>query len=140
MSIGDTALGQTDAGKALLNGLDVYTVPASGDGHPLAVYGIDSQNPSQTAIENHNVRPILLLHGRTWLSVPVYHLLGGTNKKVEEAEVSWRHCAIMVFNPMQWTFVASVVLPLMLRGWLSPFAALPTSETASEMDRRKTRE
>lgn len=85
MTICDTALGKTDAGKALLNGLDVYTVPASGDGHPLAVYGIDSQNPIQTVVENHNVRPILLLHGRTWSSVPVYHLLGGTNKKGEES-------------------------------------------------------
>ena len=80
MTIGDTALGKTEAGKALLNGLDVYTVPASGDGHPLAVYGIDSQNPSQTVMDNHNLRPILLLHGRTWSSVPVYHLLGGINK------------------------------------------------------------
>jgi pimeloyl-ACP methyl ester carboxylesterase len=30
-----------------------------------------------------NVRPILLLHGRTWSSVPVYHLLGGNNADSE---------------------------------------------------------
>jgi len=77
MTIADTVLGNTVAGKALLDGLDVYTVPASGDEHPLAVYGISSESPVQSTHDENLVRPILLLHGRTWSSVPVYHLLGG---------------------------------------------------------------
>ena len=67
----ETALGSQ--GKYLLEGLDVYTVPASEDGHPLAVYGIGSQTPQQL-VNGKELRPILLLHGRTWSSVPVYHL------------------------------------------------------------------
>jgi pimeloyl-ACP methyl ester carboxylesterase len=67
----ETPLGQN--GRALLNGLDVYSVPSCDDGHPLAVYGINSTNPTQ----HSSLHPILLLHGRTWSSVPVYHLLGG---------------------------------------------------------------
>ncbi len=58
-------------GTHLLDGLDTYTVPAADDGHPLAVYGIQSSTLSSS------LKPILLLHGRTWSSVPVYHLLGG---------------------------------------------------------------
>jgi pimeloyl-ACP methyl ester carboxylesterase len=78
MTIADTALGNCAAGEALLDGLDVYTVPASGDNHPLTVYSIDSENPIQsTHNDDHGVRPILLLHGRTWSSIPVYHLMGG---------------------------------------------------------------
>jgi pimeloyl-ACP methyl ester carboxylesterase len=64
-------------GKHLLEGLDVYSVKASDDGHPLAVYGISSQSPQQPKASSRGereVRPILLLHGRTWSSVPVYHL------------------------------------------------------------------
>lgn len=81
MTIADTALGNTVAGKTLLDGLDVYTVPASGDNHPLAVYGIESEDPSKIRTDSHDVRPILLLHGRTWSSVPVYHLLGGPTQR-----------------------------------------------------------
>lgn len=59
-------------GKAQLKGLDVYEVPSAADGHSLAVYGIQSSSPSSLrSTERH---PILLLHGRTWSSVPVYHL------------------------------------------------------------------
>ncbi|GKY90955.1 hypothetical protein MPSEU_000068300 [Mayamaea pseudoterrestris] len=60
-------------GTHLLTGLDVYSVPASGDDHPLAVYGIQSQEPSQFQ-QDSTLHPILLLHGRTWSSVPVFHL------------------------------------------------------------------
>jgi pimeloyl-ACP methyl ester carboxylesterase len=70
MTIADTPLG-TDEGAKLLDGLDVYSVPAKGDEHPLTVYGIKSSEPSP----DDNI--LLLLHGRTWSSVPVYHLLGG---------------------------------------------------------------
>lgn len=72
LSFQSTALGRE--GAHLLDGLDVYSVLA--DGHPLAVYGIQSTNPVQYD-EDSSVRPILLLHGRTWSSVPVYHLFGG---------------------------------------------------------------
>jgi pimeloyl-ACP methyl ester carboxylesterase len=70
MTIADTPLG-TKQGSELLDGLDVYSVQASGDQHPLSVYGIESSDPK----EDHNV--LLMLHGRTWSSIPVYHLLGG---------------------------------------------------------------
>jgi len=75
-TIADTPLGQHEAGAALLDGLDVYTVPAVGDEHPLSVYGIDCGEDV-----NATKKPILLLHGRTWSSVPVYHLLGGNQSK-----------------------------------------------------------
>ena len=83
MTFADTVLGSTVDGKALLDGLDVYTVPACGDHHPLSVYGIKSEYPAQAIgrSDSHDVRPILLLHGRTWSSVPVYHLLGGPARK-----------------------------------------------------------
>lgn len=81
MTIADTELGSTVEGKALLDGLDIYSIKASGDDHPLTVYGINSENPIQSSHDKNMVRPILLLHGRTWSSVPVYHLLGGPKQK-----------------------------------------------------------
>jgi pimeloyl-ACP methyl ester carboxylesterase len=79
MTISDTPLG-TDEGAKLLDGLDVYTVPAVGDQHPLTVYGLHSSEPSP----DDNI--LLLLHGRTWSSVPVYHLLGGPANEKKEKE------------------------------------------------------
>jgi len=81
--IADTNLLSSEAGSDLLDGLDVYTVPASGDDHPLTVYGIDSETPKMLseADASSNLRPVLLLHGRTWSCVPVYHLLGGPKHK-----------------------------------------------------------
>jgi len=79
MTIADTPLG-TKKGSELLDGLDVYCVPASSDAHPLSVYGIDSANPKET----DNV--LLMLHGRTWSSVPVYHLLGGPKNAAKGLE------------------------------------------------------
>jgi len=70
MTIADTSLG-SEKGALLLDGLDIYTVPARDDGHPLTVYGIGNQEPKN---DDH---VLLMLHGRTWSSVPVYHLLGG---------------------------------------------------------------
>ena len=77
-----TALSKTPLGiesaSNLLNGLDIYTIYSKDEEkHPMSLYGIHSR-------ENHDDirrrRPILLLHGRTWSSVPVYHLLGGQNQ------------------------------------------------------------
>lgn len=87
-SILDTNLGGNgkfhtpETGASLLNGLDIYAVPALGDHHPLAVYGLETlkygDHDSSIPTEAEQGRqPILLLHGRTWSSVPVYHLLGG---------------------------------------------------------------
>jgi len=77
----DTPLSLPSAAH-LLNGLDVYEVTAD-DGHPLVVYGIESKSinaPLKDVTGESTIRrPILLLHGRTWSSVPVYHLLGSTN-------------------------------------------------------------
>ena len=79
--IDDTAL--RDAGyNNLLKGLDVHTVPSEMDDHPLAVYSIqqqqDKDDSSSSSSSNSNATrtPVLLLHGRTWSSVPVYHLIG----------------------------------------------------------------
>jgi pimeloyl-ACP methyl ester carboxylesterase len=86
--INDTAL--RDAGyNNLLKGLDVHTVPSEMDDHPLAVYSIQHQQQQQqqedkdgssssSSSSNSNATrtPVLLLHGRTWSSVPVYHLIG----------------------------------------------------------------
>eukprot|EP00548_Thalassiothrix_antarctica_P014097 CAMPEP_0194171920 /NCGR_PEP_ID=MMETSP0154-20130528/6486_1 /TAXON_ID=1049557 /ORGANISM="Thalassiothrix antarctica, Strain L6-D1" /LENGTH=94 /DNA_ID=CAMNT_0038884441 /DNA_START=56 /DNA_END=337 /DNA_ORIENTATION=+ len=41
LTIADTPLGKHAAGSALLDGLDVFTVNASGDDHPLSVFGIN---------------------------------------------------------------------------------------------------
>lgn len=76
-------------GAALLDGLDIYSVPAEEDGHPLAVYGIQSQEPvkyNSDDMVDSSLWPILLLHGRTWSSVPVYHLLGGPKLKAQGEE------------------------------------------------------
>jgi pimeloyl-ACP methyl ester carboxylesterase len=70
MSIADTPLG-TKLGAPLLDGLDVYSVPSKEDKHPLTVFGIESSDPQP---DDHI---LLMLHGRTWSSIPVYHLLGG---------------------------------------------------------------
>jgi len=72
MNISDTPLG-SEEGSLLMDGLDVYTVPAREDGHPLTVYGIGDDIADPTP-DDH---VLLMLHGRTWSSVPVYHLLGG---------------------------------------------------------------
>jgi len=74
----DTPLGRN--GTHLLDGLDTFSVPAMDDGHPLAVFGISSRNPIQKKDDKH-LKPILLLHGRTWSAVPVYHLLGGAKNR-----------------------------------------------------------
>ena len=81
MSIADTPLGRAP-GADLLDGLDVYTVPASEDEHPLTVYGIHSIERD----DKSNRKPILMLHGRTWSSVPVYHLLGGPKHAAQKIE------------------------------------------------------
>jgi pimeloyl-ACP methyl ester carboxylesterase len=77
ISIADTPLGSSP-GSDLLNGLDIYEVCAN-DGHPISVYGLHSKKleNDQDATKEQTRRPILLLHGRTWSAVPVYHLLGG---------------------------------------------------------------
>jgi pimeloyl-ACP methyl ester carboxylesterase len=69
-----TPLGRN--GAAQMDGLDLYQVPADDD-HPLSVYGIQSTTPVMFD-KGSSLRPVLLLHGRTWSAVPVYHLLGGT--------------------------------------------------------------
>jgi hypothetical protein len=79
MTIADTPLG-TEEGKFLLDGLDVYSVPAKGDKHPISVYGIDSSEPKP----DDNI--LLMLSGRTWSSVPVYHLMGGPKHKEQGYE------------------------------------------------------
>jgi len=79
MTIADTPLGSKH-GSELLDGLDVYCIPSSGDKHPLSVYGIHSSNPKST----DNV--LLMLHGRTWSSVPVFHLLGGPKNAIKGLE------------------------------------------------------
>lgn len=85
MTIADTALGDGEVGEALLDGLDVYTVQAEHDEHPLSVYGINSERACYSS-ETESLRPILLLHGRTWSSVPVFHLLGGSKQRRNEDE------------------------------------------------------
>lgn len=65
----------------LLDGLDTYIIKSE-DGHPLSLYGINSycvENEDESSNQPKR-RPILMLHGRTWSSVPVYHLLGGANQ------------------------------------------------------------
>lgn len=77
-AISQTPLGMEPASH-LLNGLDVYTIYSNDDQkHPMSLYGIHSNNNQE---EIRKRRPILLLHGRTWSSVPVYHLLGGQDQK-----------------------------------------------------------
>ena len=80
------AMSQTPLGKEsashLLKGLDVYTIYSDDERkHPLSLYGINSKDI--TSGDNQNRRPILLLHGRTWSSVPVYHLLGGQGETTQ---------------------------------------------------------
>jgi len=72
-------------GASFLQGLDIHTVQAEDDGHPLAVYTIrqpDNEINSETGngSSENNKTPVLLLHGRTWSSLPVYHLIGETEQ------------------------------------------------------------
>jgi pimeloyl-ACP methyl ester carboxylesterase len=114
LQFSDTPLGRD--GLHLLDGLDHYTVYANDDGHPLSVYGIQSEMIGHTTtteshtttttsieqqIEHDNYhehhqsqsssplpkKPILLLHGRTWSSVPVYHLLGGPFQQQQSMKI-----------------------------------------------------
>ena len=85
MTIADTPLGRSP-GADLLDGLDVYTVPASEDEHPLTVYGIHSGDSGGSENDHLDRKPILMLHGRTWSSVPVYHLLGGPQHAAQKVE------------------------------------------------------
>lgn len=73
LKFANTPLGKN--GSHLLEGLDQYDVYSKDDGHPIAVYGIQSR-----PVSDPNLKPILLLHGRTWSSVPVYHLMGNTSE------------------------------------------------------------
>ena len=82
-SFESTQLGQK--GAHLFDGIDLFSVKAKGDEHPLAVYGIQSTDPVQYK-DNPSLRPILLLHGRTWSSVPVYHLMGGPTHRARGDE------------------------------------------------------
>ena len=73
--------------SSLLKGLDIHTVLAEDDGHPLAVYTIQQhdidnniEDDGRNMIDNSIRIPVLLLHGRTWSSLPVYHLIGEANK------------------------------------------------------------
>jgi len=70
-----------------LQGLDTHAVPAEDDGHPLAVYTIEENDTDNDNIEQQKQQrtPVLLLHGRTWSSVPVYHLTGN-NDTTETSE------------------------------------------------------
>lgn len=131
MTIADTALGNTVAGKALLDGLDVYSVPASADNHPLAVYGIDSEDPSQTRTDSHEVRPILLLHGRTWSSVPVYHLLGGPaqNKDGRESRSLMEALLISGLQPYAMDFRGFGGTPLDATQCVEPFRCVADVES-----------
>ena len=61
---------------SLLKGLEIKTVAAEDDGHPLAVYTVANER-DEGDTEQKRKTPVLLLHGRTWSSVPVYHLMGG---------------------------------------------------------------
>ncbi|KAL7536754.1 hypothetical protein ACHAXR_012473 [Thalassiosira sp. AJA248-18] len=68
-------------GAALLQGLDIHKVPAEDDGHPLAVYTVVGDKKIDDNEQQKQRTPVLLLHGRTWSSVPVYHLIGGENNE-----------------------------------------------------------
>ena len=72
--INDTALLRDAGYNDLLKGLDVHTVSSEMDDHPLAVYSIQQQPEDKD--DSIARTPVLLLHGRTWSSVPVYHLIG----------------------------------------------------------------
>jgi len=71
----ETPIDTARAGHLLLKGLDVHNVSSEMDGHPLAVYTIQ-QTEQDGESDNSHRTPLLLLHGRTWSSVPVYHLVG----------------------------------------------------------------
>jgi pimeloyl-ACP methyl ester carboxylesterase len=86
----ETSIENAHAGFSLLKGLDVHTVSSEMDGHPLAVYTIQQKEEEDIQDDKSNRTPVLLLHGRTWSSVPVYHLVGedstDNNEQQEEGE------------------------------------------------------
>jgi len=77
-----------------LKGLNVHTVHAEDDGHPLAVYTLEDDNDdddddeTEQPLKQQRPRtPVLLLHGRTWSSTTVYHLTGGVGVDVNVEDV-----------------------------------------------------
>lgn len=78
----------------MLEGLDVHTVHAEDDGHPLAVYTVENNNVYDTE-QSKPRTPVLLLHGRTWSSTTVYHLEGasegGENRSLLQALSDTHH-------------------------------------------------
>jgi len=86
----------------LLSGLDLYEVNAD-DNHPLSVYGIHSNNVKEAHHDSPEAQPmtrktILLLHGRTWSSVPVFHLLGGKKDVSHESRRESRSLMEMLYK------------------------------------------
>ena len=67
-------------GATLLQGLDIHTVHSEEDNHPLAVYTMRNNDNNESLDKDSAPKqrrtPVLLLHGRTWSSLPVYHLTG----------------------------------------------------------------
>jgi pimeloyl-ACP methyl ester carboxylesterase len=124
----DTPLGSN--GTSLLDGLDVYSVPASGDDHPLAVYGIESEHPLQLQ-GNSSLRPVLLLHGRTWSSVPVYHLLGGPKHRDagEESRSLMEALLAKGLQPYAMDFRGFGGTPHDETGYVEPKACVKDAET-----------
>jgi pimeloyl-ACP methyl ester carboxylesterase len=100
-SSSETPIDTAHAGHSLLKGLDVHTVSSEMDGHPLAVYTIqqqqqndddDSKSSSSASNNSNNRTPVLLLHGRTWSSVPVYHLVGENNSIDHDIQEDGEEC------------------------------------------------
>ena len=132
MSIADTPLGRAP-GADLLDGLDVYTVPASEDEHPLTVYGIHS-NDSSNGGDSSNRKPILMLHGRTWSSVPVYHLLGGPKHAAQKIEGRESRSLMEAFydvglQPYAMDFRGFGGTPRDASGWVEPNRCVADVET-----------
>lgn len=129
MSIADTPLGRAP-GADLLDGLDVYTVPASEDEHPLTVYGIHSIERD----DKSNRKPILMLHGRTWSSVPVYHLLGGPKHAAQKIEGRESRSLMEAFydvglQPYAMDFRGFGGTPRDASGWVEPNRCVADVET-----------
>lgn len=132
-SFADTPLASD--GAHLLKGLDIYSVPADGDNHPLAVYGIESEKPSNVDATGNQSLPILLLHGRTWSSVPVFHLhlqdggFGDPNGSGEQSRSLMEALLAMGLQPYAMDFRGFGGTPHDKSGYVEPNRCVEDAET-----------
>lgn len=121
----ETPLGKN--GQHLLEGLEVHSISSMADSHPLAVYSLEGEHSADR-------KPILLLHGRTWSAVPVYHLLGGHQTESRSLMESLLQRGL---QPYAMDFRGFGGTPSDATGYVEPHRCVSDTETVLEWIRQR---